>query len=78
MFLRRSTYKKLKQSYQEKIKQEIEQLLNFTDTDILLYWNQIKRGINLHRMKKIVDLKIIRDLYIGLIAIEETMRQRMR
>ncbi len=75
--MRRETYTCLKRGYEKEILREIKGLHYFDDSDILFYWKDTLKGVNLRKMKKVVNLTEMRRFYIGLVAIEMAIRERM-
>ena len=60
---------------QKEILREIKGLCYFDDSDIMFYWQETLRGVTLLKKKKIVNLTEMRRLAIGLVAIEQAMKQ---
>ena len=58
------------------ILEKVEELENFGPTDICFLKGEIKRGIQVSKMKKVVSLLEMRGLYIGLIAIKVVEKER--
>ncbi|RLB06502.1 MAG: hypothetical protein DRG50_05495 [Deltaproteobacteria bacterium] len=75
--MRKETYNCLSMGYGKEILREIKGLRYFDDADILFYWKETLKGVNLLKRKKVVNLTEMRRLYIGLVAIEMAIRERM-
>jgi len=75
--VRRATYNCMSRAYAKEILREIKGLRYFDDTDIMFYRQETLQGVNLLKKKKIVNLTEMRRLAIGLVAIEQAIRERM-
>ncbi|MBW2038803.1 MAG: hypothetical protein JRI46_04290 [Deltaproteobacteria bacterium] len=75
--MRRETHECLSRGYGKEILREIKGLQYFDDADILFYWKETLKGANLLKRKRVVNLTEMRRLYIGLVAIEMAIRERM-
>ena len=71
------THNSLSRGYGKEILRQLRGLEYFDDTDLLFYWKDTSKGVNLLKIRKVVNLTEIRRLYIGLVAIEMTIRERM-
>jgi hypothetical protein len=75
--VRRATYDCMNRGYPKEILREIKGLRYFDDSDIMFYRQETLRGVNLLKKKKIVNLTEMRRLAIGLVAVEQAIRQRL-
>jgi hypothetical protein len=75
--VRRATYDCMNRAYAKEILREIKGLRYFDDSDIMFYRQETLRGVNLLKQKKIVNLTEMRRFAIGLVAIEQAIRERM-
>jgi hypothetical protein len=67
----------MNRAYAKEILREIKGLRYFDDTDIMFYRQETLRGVKLLKKKKIVNLTEMRRLAIGLVAVEQAIRERM-
>lgn len=75
--VKKETHNCLGRGYSKEVAREIRGLEYFDETDLLFYWKETLKGIMLLKRRKVVNLTDIRRLYIGLVAIEITIRERM-
>jgi len=76
--MQKETHNSLSLGYRKEVQREIRGFEYFDDSDLLFYWKDTLKAINLLKQKKIVNITEIRHLYIGLVAIETTIRERLQ
>ena len=67
----------MSRGYPKEILREIKGLRYFDDSDIQFYRQETLQGITLLKKKKIVNLTEMRRLAIGLVAVEQAIKQRL-
>jgi hypothetical protein len=75
--VRRATYDCMNRGYAKEVLREIEGLRYFDDADIMFYKEETRRGLARLKQKKIVNITEMRRLTIGLVAVEQAIRQRL-
>jgi hypothetical protein len=68
----------LGKAYPKEVLRAVKSLEFFDESDLLFYWKDTLKGISLRKKQKVVSLTEMRHLYIGLLAIEITMRERLK
>jgi len=74
--MREATLRTFIRNNQKIILDKVAELENFGPTDICVLKNQIEHGIKVRERMKVITLKELTQLYIGLIAIQVVERER--
>ena len=74
--MRERTLKTFIRNNQQFILDKVAELENFGPTDICVLKNQIEHGIKVRERMKVITLKELTQLYIGLIAIKVVEQDR--
>jgi len=74
--MKTQTLKKFIRINHEEILGKVDELAGFGPIDICMFKDQIVRGIGVLSAMKVVSIAEMRDLYIGLIAVELVEKER--